>query len=406
MDRRVSIRAHFERFPATLKGAFVLRGEDPDPHQVRIESARVAEMGGRAGQAMAVEPVTLDVAPHLDLFVPFEVPLLDLGPGWYRLELDVVVDGDPGMVHPGARFVVAWPRGSMRRGSVTVAKPAPAGASTVTIEHVECAADSVRVTYSAPARVGLSLATDDVTLPQIDEAYDSETGRGKVITYPAAKVSRMLAITTRGAERPLEIELPDPAHRCRTPAVSSAGCSNACSMSSSRFDARAVATERGLAGAMVALAPPWCERCGAPADRRSRRACTARPTRSRSPGPRSRSTAPRGRGASPEVPGRPRGGASAGCRDDHLRPRPRRPRHVGAVDSPARRRAGVRSGEGARRAGRGRAGLPVRGSLRRAFSTGPQAKRDAAERREAMRGSFIVRERASCPPGCCSSTMC
>ena len=208
MDGRVSIRAHFERFPATLKGAFVLRGEDPDPHQVRIESARVAEMGGRAGQAMAVEPVTLDVAPHLDLFVPFEVPLLDLGPGWYRLELDVVVDGDPGMVYPGARFVVAWPRGSMRRGSVTVAKPAPAGASTVTIEHVECAADSVRVTYSAPARVGLSLATDGVTLPQIDEAYDSETGRGKVITYPAAKVSRTLAITIRGAERPLEIELP------------------------------------------------------------------------------------------------------------------------------------------------------------------------------------------------------
>ena len=50
--------------------------------------------------------------------------------------------------------------------------------------------------------------------------------------------------------------------------------------------------------------------------------------------------------------------------------------------------------------------VPVRGSLRRAFSTGPQALRDAAERREAMRGSFIVRERVIVPPGCCSSTMC
>ena len=108
MDRRVSIRAHFERFPATLKGAFVLRGEDPDPHQVRIESARVAEMGGRAGQAMAVEPVTLDVAPHLDSFVPFEVPLLDLGPGWYRLESTSSSTGTPAWCTPAR---VSWSRG-------------------------------------------------------------------------------------------------------------------------------------------------------------------------------------------------------------------------------------------------------------------------------------------------------
>lgn len=208
MDGRVSIRAHYERFPATLKGAFVLRGEDPDPHQVRIEAARVAEIGGRPGHAMGVEPVTLDVAPHLDLFVPFEVPLLDLGPGWYRLELDIVVDGDPGVVHPGERFVVAWPRGSMHRGAVSVGKPVPVGGSTLTIEHVECAVDSVRVTYEAPARVGLSLATGEVTLPQIDEEFDTQTGRGRVMTYPASKVSRTLSITARGAERPLEVELP------------------------------------------------------------------------------------------------------------------------------------------------------------------------------------------------------
>jgi predicted amidophosphoribosyltransferase len=39
-------------------------------------------------------------------------------------------------------------------------------------------------------------------------------------------------------------------------------------------------------------------------------------------------------------------------------------------------------------------GLPVRCLLRRTVSTGPQAKRDATERRSAMRGSFLVRERA------------
>jgi hypothetical protein len=208
VDGRVSIRAHFERFPATLKGAFVLRGDDADPHQVRIEAARVAELAGRAGQPMGVEPVTLDVAPHLDLFVPFEVPLLDLAPGWYRLELDVTIDGDAGVVHPGDRFVVAWPRGSMRRGSASVGRAIEAGATTVTILQVDCAPDGVRVSYEAPAQLGLSIAADDVLLPLVDEGFDEETRRGTVMTYPAAKSQVRLAITARGADRPIEIDLP------------------------------------------------------------------------------------------------------------------------------------------------------------------------------------------------------
>ncbi|MEX1262437.1 MAG: hypothetical protein WEE66_00655 [Actinomycetota bacterium] len=208
MDERVSIRAHYERFPATLKGAFVLRGADPNPHQVRIETARVTELSGGAGQPMGVEPATLDVAPHLDLFVPFEVPLLDLEPGWYQLELDVVVDGDDGVVRPGDRFVVTWPRGSMRRGSAAVGRGIAMGSTSITIEQVECATDSVRVTYQAPARAGLVLAADDITLSQIDEEYDADSARGKVTTYPAAKTQSRLAITARGAERALEIALP------------------------------------------------------------------------------------------------------------------------------------------------------------------------------------------------------
>jgi hypothetical protein len=208
VDGRVSIRAHFERFPATLKGAFVLRGDDADPHQVRIEAARVAELAGRAGQPMGVEPVTLDVAPHLDLFVPFEVPLLDLAPGWYRLALDVTIDGDAGVVHPGDRFVMAWPRGSMRRGSASVGRAIEAGATTVTILQVDCAPDGVRVSYEAPARLGLSIAADDVLLPLVDEGFDEESRRGTVMTYPAAKSQVRLAITARGADRPIEIDLP------------------------------------------------------------------------------------------------------------------------------------------------------------------------------------------------------
>lgn len=208
MDGRVSIRAHFERFPATLKGAFVLRGDDADPHQVRIEAARVAELARGAGQPMGVETVTLDVAPHLDLFVPFEVPLLDLEPGWYRLEIDVTVDGDAGVMHPGDRFVIAWPRGSMRRGSASVGKAIEAGATSVTIDHVDCAPDSVRVTYEAAARVALALSADEVALPQIDEAFDDDAGRGTVTTYPASKEWTKLTISARGSDAPVVIDLP------------------------------------------------------------------------------------------------------------------------------------------------------------------------------------------------------
>ena len=55
----------FERFPATVKGAFVLRGADRDPHQVRVARARgCASWPGRARSRSGLEPVTLDVAPQ------------------------------------------------------------------------------------------------------------------------------------------------------------------------------------------------------------------------------------------------------------------------------------------------------------------------------------------------------
>ena len=113
-EERVSIRAHFERFPATVKGAFVLRGADRDPHQVRIVGARVREVAGGKGIPIGLEPATLDVAPNLDLFVPFEFPITELGAGWYGLECDVAVDGSPSSVQPGKRFAIPWPRATVR----------------------------------------------------------------------------------------------------------------------------------------------------------------------------------------------------------------------------------------------------------------------------------------------------
>jgi hypothetical protein len=45
-------------------------------------------------------------------------------------------------------------------------------------------------------------------LPQVDEGFDDESQRGTVVTYPAAKSQSRLAITARGADRAIEIDLP------------------------------------------------------------------------------------------------------------------------------------------------------------------------------------------------------
>ena len=58
--RLVAIRAHFERFPATVKGAFVLRSADPDPHQVVIHGAKVAELSGHGAYPIDLEETVLD----------------------------------------------------------------------------------------------------------------------------------------------------------------------------------------------------------------------------------------------------------------------------------------------------------------------------------------------------------
>jgi hypothetical protein len=208
MDGEISIRAHYERFPATIKGAFVLRGEGRDPRQVRIEDARVIEVSGGGSQSIAMEPVTLEVAPHLDLFVPFEVPLTELGAGWYSLECDVVIDGVPDVVHPGDRFPVAWPRATVRRGPVPVGKSLDVSGDTVAIDQIDCAGDSIKIGFTATKAPTLTLTADGATVPVLDTQFDDATGRGKIVGYPLMRTQRTFSIDASGAKRPLEVTLP------------------------------------------------------------------------------------------------------------------------------------------------------------------------------------------------------
>ncbi len=214
----ISVRAHFERFPATVKGAFVIRGDDPDPHQVVLREARVVAVGGHGRRPLAMAHATLDVAPHQDVFVPFELSVSDLDPGWYGLECDLDVDGVPATFPGGRRFSVAWPRATVRRGQVRVDRDVRLpDKGRVRVEQIECGGDSIKVNLVAtpPEPVGVRLSADGSRLEILDVEFDSESGRGKVTAYPLLRTHRTLRIEvapgrgrSRGADTGIEIALP------------------------------------------------------------------------------------------------------------------------------------------------------------------------------------------------------
>jgi hypothetical protein len=203
MEDLVAIRARYERFPAAVKGAFLLKGADGLPHQVRLEAARAAELGGGPPQPVSVEIAVLEVSPTQETFVPFDVPTMEVPAGWYQLECDVIVDGEPLRVRPGDPFSMPWPRAAVRRGTVTVGKKVAA----VALETLECLGDTVRLSFAADARPALTLSVDGRKHPLLGIEFDEGTGRGQAIGYPVLRAHERLAVELKG-ETPIEIPLP------------------------------------------------------------------------------------------------------------------------------------------------------------------------------------------------------
>jgi len=212
MTQPISVRARFERFPATVKGAFIFRGEDPDPHQVILRGARVATIGPGGSSPVPVVPVTLDVVPHRDLFVPFELPVSELDPGWYTLVCDVEIDGVAGSYDGGRRFCVPWPRATVRRGTVKVEREVALGQAKVRIEQLDCSGDSVKLLLGVdpPGPVTVRLTVGGRRLEVLESEIDEETGRGRVVAYPVLRVDAVLRVMLRGKGRGAEAEIEIP----------------------------------------------------------------------------------------------------------------------------------------------------------------------------------------------------
>ena len=333
MDERVSIRAHVERFPADLKGAFVLRGADGEPHQVRIEAAAGRASGGRGG----TEPIgrragrSLEVAPDARHVRAVRGRRRSTSrPGWYRLECDVVdrrrspVSCTRAAVRDG---VAARPCGAGRGGRQRDRRRRRRASRSSTLEcarRLACGSRTLRDAGPADA----ALAVDGPrTLLEVDARRSTDAGQGRVGDLSAAaRPRRACRRSSRGADRRSRSPCPSAVSRGR-PVSSrpvSAGARRACSRArcAGCGDGPWPFCERCRARARCRSTPPWCERCGAPVA--ARRACVPRlPTARGRVGSRAvpvRGSGPRGRPPPEVLRVARRGRGARRCDGDAARP--------------------------------------------------------------------------------------
>jgi hypothetical protein len=213
-DAPVSVDTVFDRFPASVRGAVVIRALDPEPHQIRLLAVRVAEAHdpSREVQPVGVETVTVDVAPHREVLVPFDVPFSGLGPGWYCVVAEIEVDGTLRARGPeggGKRFVVPWPSSEVRRADL---RPNLKIGDAV-IERIECKADRTAVRWRpGEATEQLRLSADKRRLPTVDVTDDPKSGARITVAHPTPKRADGLTIelTTggRGGKASATLHLP------------------------------------------------------------------------------------------------------------------------------------------------------------------------------------------------------
>ena len=200
----VSIRAPYERFPATVKGAFVVRGRRPRPAP-GLDLVRQVHRGRRAaGRRIELEPVTLDVAPNWTCSCRSNSRSPELAPGWYELECD-----DQGRrrgcdLPRRAAFLVAWPRGAVRRGRVPIGKRLRSQDGGIEIEHVDLAGDSIKVhvAAAAPEHLSLRLFADGAALPVLGRRRRRQGRERRRVRLPAASDAGDPSHRNRCARRP------------------------------------------------------------------------------------------------------------------------------------------------------------------------------------------------------------
>ncbi len=200
----VAVDVVFERFPASVRGAVIVRGADADPHQIALRAADVVELTApsRPVRPVAIDPVTVDIAPRSEVLIPFDIAFGGLEPGWYAVVAEVQVDGQQRVRGPdpreGRRFLVTWPGGTMRRGTVEVGRPIPESGGAE-VDRLECKTDRLVVRWrhapgEEPAFGDLRVLADGRALPTLESSYRPDAGERTTVVYPVPKAQERLTL--------------------------------------------------------------------------------------------------------------------------------------------------------------------------------------------------------------------
>lgn len=222
----VQVQTRYERFPASIKGAFVLRGADGNPHSVQFRWAGVHRVPDGGTTSLPVDDRLLDVAPARDLFVPFEAPVADLEPGWYAVHSGIQVDGSKTWQNRGRPFVIPWPRNDIRRGSIPVRRDLQVGRVSGRVDRVDLLPDAAVVSWRVleggdeevtPQDVQARLLADGVPLDalpgdaRVRLSEYADHGQLRTTSYPVAMGIRTLAVVlsdpSGDSSEPVELPL-------------------------------------------------------------------------------------------------------------------------------------------------------------------------------------------------------
>lgn len=202
----VSVGTVFDRFPASVRGAVVITGRDREPHQVRLLRVRIVQAHDVAQEARraSVEETTVDVAPHGEVLIPFDVSFTETGPGWFCVIADVEVDGTLRLTGPeggGKRFGVPWPAEEIRKMD---RKPGLKVGGAV-IERIQSKPDRTEVRWRPPKGGGdavLRIMAGRRRLPVVESTDDPKTGSRTTIAHPVPRRASQLALEVgRGRRR-------------------------------------------------------------------------------------------------------------------------------------------------------------------------------------------------------------
>ncbi len=206
---RVSIRAAYERFPATIKGAFVLRGggRDPAPGPDR-RGARVAEVLGRAGlsRSRSSRSITRGRAHAGHVRAVRGPDDSTWRPGGTGSTATSSSTASARSSSPGERFAVAWPRGTSAGAAVDRGQEPADRRRRDGRARSTAPGDSIRI---ALRRAGVAAPSSSrPTAPRIRSStseHDEEVGQRPDRRRTRCCGRRRADDRGRGAKTPLEV---------------------------------------------------------------------------------------------------------------------------------------------------------------------------------------------------------